>query len=179
MPRSVYLLVYHSPLFPAHWGLFIPYPVSLLHPSTATVPDDEGSPSQKTAIGKVIHVHGDSFNGFAHQFKRNYEHDTTQRAHSLVWLCEVGDEWVGDGEDEKGDERELKLDVEPVDEIERRALSVPAPGPSLKHAGNLGGGKKVEIKNCQTWLRDFVQVLVEEGIFPSSALAALDAAPKN
>lgn len=38
---------------------------------------------------------------------------------------------------------------------------------------------KVEIKNCQTWLREVVEALIEDEVFPPIALAVLDEAPKN
>jgi hypothetical protein len=38
---------------------------------------------------------------------------------------------------------------------------------------------RVDVKNCQTWLRDVVVVLVENGIFPDDALVTLDRAPKK
>jgi hypothetical protein len=40
-------------------------------------------------------------------------------------------------------------------------------------------GRRVAIKNCQTWMREFVVALVEEEILDGSAIGALDAAPKN
>jgi hypothetical protein len=38
---------------------------------------------------------------------------------------------------------------------------------------------KVDLRNCQTWLREFVGVLVEDGVLSGDALVVMDGAPKN
>jgi hypothetical protein len=109
MARDIYLIVYTSPLFPAHWTLWIP---------------TEANPQ----IGKGIHATGDAANGFQHEFKRNYDLSEEDRAYRLFLLAQVNDRWVvdvpGDGL--------FSVDTIPVDGVERIALSVPAPGKSLR-----------------------------------------------
>jgi len=39
-------------------------------------------------------------------------------------------------------------------------------------------GVKVEIKNCQSWLREYVVALVEKKVLEASALEVVDSAPK-
>jgi len=39
-------------------------------------------------------------------------------------------------------------------------------------------GVKVEMKNCQSWLREYVIALVEKNVFEASALDVVDSAPK-
>jgi len=39
-------------------------------------------------------------------------------------------------------------------------------------------GTKVEIKNCQSWLREYVVALVEKRVLEASALDVVDSAPK-
>ena len=42
-----------------------------------------------------------------------------------------------------------------------------------------GPRHRVEIRNCQTWMREVVGVLVGEGMLGSEALDVVDEAPKN
>jgi len=155
--REIYLLSYNSRLFPAHWGIWIPY---IANPS----------------VGKVIHVTGDAASGFQHEFKRNYNLLTTGRAHKLTLLAKVSSRHVTDT---LGDGL-FSIDTIAVDDIERQALAIEAPGKSLMSAGAKANiGRKVEIRNCQTWIWDLVSALVADGIFPESALNELQKAPKN
>ena len=39
-------------------------------------------------------------------------------------------------------------------------------------------GTKVEIKNCQSWLREYVVALVEKGVLEASALDVVEGAPE-
>ena len=71
MSRPLYLVVYHSRLFAAHWALWIPTYAN------ETVGD----------VGKVIHVEGSPSEGFSHQFKRNYDISKTSRSKSTIFLC--------------------------------------------------------------------------------------------
>ena len=121
--RTVYLLVYHSPLFPAHWGLWIP---------------NAGS----TTIGKTVHVFGDVANGFEHEFKRNYEPDGTNRRNSLIELAQVEDDHVVDSPGE-----DFSVDTNPLDDVERVALSIPAPSKSL-----LSYAEASHLSHCLTFL---------------------------
>jgi hypothetical protein len=110
MARSIYLIVYNSRLFPAHWSLWIP---SLSDPT----------------IGKRIQATGDALTGFTIAFERNYDIEATNRAHRLITLAEVDDIYVDDGDSCKGGPE--STDARPIDKLEKIALSVPAPGPSL------------------------------------------------
>ena len=68
------------------------------------------------------------------------------------------------------------------DAIERVALSVPAPGPSLRSASATTGPTripKVEVKDCQYWAKQFVRALVQSGIYPEDAVAVVDNAPQH
>lgn len=109
--RDIYLIVYHSPMFPAHWAFWIP-----------SISDPQ--------VGKKIHVTGDSFRGFQHEFQRNYYPSTTGRTHSLILLASVEDQFV---KDVPGN-REFSVDTDAADDIEKKALEIPAPGKSLRSA---------------------------------------------
>lgn len=78
MPRTVYLIVYNSPLFPAHWALWIP----------------RASPPN---LGKLIHATGDARNGFTIAFERNYDINGTTRAYQIIPLAQVLDHYAVDG----------------------------------------------------------------------------------
>jgi hypothetical protein len=108
MTRTVYLVVYNSPLFPAHWGLWIPS----LNDST---------------VGKLLNAEGDAANGFEIVFERNYAIDATSRQHQFLLLAEVSDHHVVDV---KGD-GSPGSDSTAHDNLEQVLLSVPAPGASL------------------------------------------------
>lgn len=114
--RKIYLIVYRSPLFPAHWSIWVP---SL----------------SNTDIGKRIQVTGDSAQGFEHEFVRNYNATGTKRQRSLFLLAEVDDKHVVDV---PGDGTE-SIDTSAADDIERSALSIPAPGKSLRVTGSSVG----------------------------------------
>jgi hypothetical protein len=108
-------------------------------------------------------------------------------------LCQVPEKSIVDV---KGDGY-FSTDTEAADEIERCALAVPAPGPSLRSSSAVvrvdselllylipitssqGSRSRVEMKNCQTWLREFVLALIDKDIFPSEALVEVEQAPRN
>lgn len=108
MTRTVYLIIYNSPLFPAHWSLWIP---SL----------------DNAAIGKRLHAEGDASQGFRVVFKRNYVPEEDTRQYQKLLHAEVSDRHVVDV---KGTGTQVS-DSTAHDDLERVLLSVPAPGPSL------------------------------------------------
>ncbi|KZO94365.1 hypothetical protein CALVIDRAFT_556398 [Calocera viscosa TUFC12733] len=175
--RPVYLIVYHSPLFPAHWALFLP---NLTSTPSPTPPISSSSPPPPPVpevhkTGTVLNVAGSSFSGFAHEFKRNYDLEEDGRSYSLFLLdADIDPGLVGDTRGE-----EPSVDAEGRDELERLALSVPAPGPSLQPGAAKGRRGRAEIRNCQTWLWEAVQAYVEAGMMHSIALERLAAAPVN
>ncbi|KDR78330.1 hypothetical protein GALMADRAFT_94990 [Galerina marginata CBS 339.88] len=154
--RPIYLIAYESPLFRSHWALWIPVLES------------------NEKMGKKIHVTGNPHVGFEHEFMRNYCIEDTTRKLNLIKLANVDSKYVvdvpGDGT--------LSTDTGAADEIEKIALTVTPPSKSLRSASSTPG-KKVQIKDCQTWMREFVEALISEQVFPISALEILDTAPKN
>ncbi|KAH7016841.1 hypothetical protein EDB80DRAFT_272929 [Ilyonectria destructans] len=109
MSFSVYILVYTSRLFPAHWALWIPS-------------------RRDPAIGKRVHATGDARVGFEVEFDRNYNIEQTSRQHQLVHLAQVQDTFISDASCISGP---LSSERQPCDKIEEVALSLPPPGPSL------------------------------------------------
>ncbi|TVY30603.1 hypothetical protein LHYA1_G000641 [Lachnellula hyalina] len=145
MSRPVYLIIYHSPIFAAHWALWIPYY------------------EQEVAgnSGKIINVQGSPSEGFLHEFERNYDIAAETRRHSIRLLSWLDSKYIIDT---TGD---YSVDSTAIDFLECSALTIQAPGPSLRSAGE------------HTWLRQFVSILVENGTFSEDALVELDNAPKN
>ncbi|KAF2681241.1 hypothetical protein K458DRAFT_420760 [Lentithecium fluviatile CBS 122367] len=156
MPRTIYLAIYNSRLFPAHWALWIPHK------------DDP-------AIGKRIHANGNASEGFTIDFERNHNIEETTGSYQLLALAEVADKFL---EDVRGGGTQ-GVDQVACDWVEEVALSVQAPGKSLTHVRAEGPRRRVEIQNCQTWLREVVAALVREGVMEEAALRIIDSAPKN
>ncbi|KFY09294.1 hypothetical protein V492_05545 [Pseudogymnoascus sp. VKM F-4246] len=160
MSRPVYLVVYPSPLFPAHWALWLPYYTN----------GSEGS------VGKYINIEGDPATGFSLDIRRSYDLTTEPAKKSLILLCWVDARHISDEADP------WSPNSNPVDAIEKGATSVQPPEKSLRSAGTRGAsgpGSRVELKNCQTWLRDVVVLLAGDGTFPNEAIQVLDQAPRN
>lgn len=155
--RELFVLRYPAHLFAAHMALFIPH-------------------ADNKDIGKVIHATGDSRMGFEQEVKRNYDAvDSTRRpVRYALGTVDAGlvEDVVGNGE--------LVIENPPVaqDEIERIVLTVPAPGPSLRKASDGPVQGKVEIKNCQTWLREVISLLVDRTVLDAEALVKFDAIPR-
>lgn len=109
MPHAIYLIIFNSPLFPAHWAMYIP------HATT-------------TGKGTLINVRGDPSTGFCHEFERNYDPNSTADRKKLLYLCDVEEEhivdMIGDGA--------ASIDAHAVDDIERMALQVCAPPKTLR-----------------------------------------------
>lgn len=104
--RPIYLLVFPSFLFPAHWSLFVP---TLADPSA----------------GKRIHVTGDVANGFRHEFGRGYTLGESMQQYKLLLIAEVKQGFVVDDVPEGIDEGGA------IDPMEGLALTIPAPTKSL------------------------------------------------
>ncbi|THH18703.1 hypothetical protein EW146_g2326 [Bondarzewia mesenterica] len=155
MTRTVYLAVFNSILFPAHWGLWIP-----------TV--------EKPELGKMIQVNGDPLSGFQHDFERNCNIKDTKRTHTLFVLAEIEDRFVLDLPPNADNPQEPAA----IDKIEQKAFAIPPPTKSLRSSAN-AAMKKVDIKNCQTWLCELVDALVADHIFPKSAIQVMKDAPRN
>ena len=106
------------------------------------------------------------------------------RSHSLLMLGSTHGSAVEEGEDEdeghprgidEGGDQQETVDRSPRDAFERVAMLVKAPGKSLRAAGGgRGYGRRVAVRNCQTWLRDVVQELVGEDMLKVAALDVVD-----
>ncbi|PQE09994.1 hypothetical protein CJF31_00003916 [Rutstroemia sp. NJR-2017a BVV2] len=165
--RPIYLTVYSSPMFAAHWSIWIP--------------DCDANTQKTTAIGKRIHVHGDSRVGFDHEFVRNFNMDLDERTRTDILLGWTDTANVAARTD--GDTN--STDKEARDIIEKWALTIPAPGPSLRDSSSSATDifqaprTRVKLQNCQTWMTELVAKLIEEKILDEGANTVIANAPKN
>ncbi|KAF2635919.1 hypothetical protein P280DRAFT_461099, partial [Massarina eburnea CBS 473.64] len=120
MARTIHLAIFNSPIFPAHWALWIP------HLDTAN-------------IGKLLEADGDAANSFEICFHRNYDLGGDSRRHQILPPGEVDDDLLVDV---KGD-RTQTVDRIAHDRFEEITLSVAAPKPSLVSAAAPGPKKRV------------------------------------
>ncbi|KAF8606902.1 hypothetical protein BDV93DRAFT_520521 [Ceratobasidium sp. AG-I] len=159
--RSIYIIVFHSPIFPAHWAIWIPR-------------------ANDPQTGKLLNAVGDPATGFVHEFQRNFcpERVSSGNISIILLSSRVEASHIVDGDEAE----DSTIDAVALDDIERVALTIPPPVKSLNSVGQGGSvrpGRRVAIKNCQTWLRELVVALVEEKILETSAIDTLDGAPKN
>jgi hypothetical protein len=110
MPRPIYLIIFHSPIFPAHWALWVPQVEADVIGGT----------------GKIINVQGSPNEGFVHELKRNYDLTTETRSYSMKYLCDISPSMVVDT-----DEGHRTGNV-PIDDLEKAALAIQPPAPSLR-----------------------------------------------
>jgi hypothetical protein len=150
--RLLYVLVYPSRLFAAHWSFWIP---------------DIGADGRETHVGDRIHVTGDRLNGFEYEYICGYDVKGDDRHPNAFPIGLLLDDSLrslhyGPGNDgAKG----------PVNVLDKILQDVPAPGPSLNQVaapipGDEGKGlpKRKEVRDCQWWIRQAVTRLVENSI---------------
>ncbi|KAN0116709.1 hypothetical protein V8E51_002686 [Hyaloscypha variabilis] len=161
--RPVYLVVYKSRVFAAHWTMWIP---------------DYDANTQATAnMGKYINVRGDPRNGFVHEFVRNHNMDQCTSPKEIIFLGWTDAANVA----VRSSGTNCYADTEATDRLEEGALYVPAPGPSLRSAcsSSSGSRNRVQLQNCQTWMTELVGKLVENGLLDARANTIIANAPKN
>ena len=107
--RDIKLIVYFSPLFPAHWALFIP---------TAVNPD----------VSKIIHTTRDVLKRFKVKFKRGYNEAATNHQKEVMNLCTVNGTHIN--------VLQRSMNKRLINDIKRKAAAIPAPGKSLRLAGS-------------------------------------------
>jgi hypothetical protein len=124
MPGSPTLMAYlvcyvPSPLFPAHWSLWIPYD------------------SRESTIGTRIHVTGDALNGFKHEFDRRHDPATDDRRPRLIELGLIDSSHISPvGPVSNSEESHDHVIPRAYNELEQLALKIPAPGPSLRSSAS-------------------------------------------
>ncbi|KAK6535957.1 hypothetical protein TWF281_000206 [Arthrobotrys megalospora] len=166
MPRAAQLLVSRTakPDIPAHWSLYVPY-------------------ASSNDTGKLIHVVGSPLYGFMLEFKAPYvpAEDSIKRV--SFPLCTIEDEHIRDTESYElvdGGRKTVVMAVETArceDELELIAMAVDVP--EKTKGWNPLVPAKVGDKNCQWWMREYVDMLVKEGVFTEEAYANLAKVPET
>lgn len=169
--QRLYVVIPPSPLFAAHWSFFLPQHCSY---------DPVKKRYEESNKGRRIHVSGDRLNGFALEIIRDYSVSKHRSVGSRRYPVGIlssnclqsteGDPDVGQCHKNKDDdEGGGYIDNQAVDSFETICLEVEAPGPSLRSAqqgANATDGRrlKVEVRDCQWWVRQVVGVLEERGL---------------
>lgn len=167
----LYVLIPPSPLFAAHWSIFVPDTSSF---------DAISRRQEASSTGRRIHVSGDRFNGFHLEIIRNYDiskHKAVGTRRFKVALIPSScltrvteQESSNSGNNIQKDDHEGGgyVDNQPVDDFERAVLQTEAPGPSLNSAQSAvgPGGRRVkaEVKDCQWWVKQVITRLFEQGL---------------
>ncbi|KAI1771436.1 hypothetical protein F4818DRAFT_204278 [Hypoxylon cercidicola] len=160
MHRTLYVLVYPSRLFAAHWSFWIPYV-------------DAGN--QPLDIGDRIHATGDRLNGFQYEYICNYnvrEDDRHPNVFPIGLVLDIHLSRSGKNENvipsENGRSDTENLAFNAFDEACR---DVPAPEPSLNKVDRTDVSKatgaplkRAKVKDCQWWIKEVTSHLVEIGI---------------
>ncbi|KAI0835949.1 hypothetical protein F5Y06DRAFT_274829 [Hypoxylon sp. FL0890] len=160
MHRTLYVLVYPSRLFAAHWSFWLPYI------------DDAGHQSN---IGDRIHVTGDRLNGFQYEYVRNYDVSEDDRHPSAFPIGKVSETHLirisGDGNVISGGDRQEHEENIAVNAFDKACREMPAPGPSLNRIDRTDVSKatgappkNVEVKDCQWWIKEATSHLVQTGM---------------
>lgn len=200
-PVVLYVLIPPSPLFVAHWSLFVPDRVT-----------SNGTGSQQNkgrGIGRRIHVAGDRLNGFRLEIVRQYDVEKHERVGKRRFaIGTVSDEALaplmkGDPalqdqiesyQHKEEEEGGGYIDIRPIDRLESAILEIEAPGPSLTSISNseASNGRRVkgEVRDCQWWVKQVVLHLLQRGMIHqytstdcnkvlSSPLEVLESLPKH
>src|SRR4051812_19269614 len=125
MSRSIYLIVFNSPLFPAHWALWVPH-------------------SDTPATGTYLNATGDAATGFTIEIERNYALGADGRRYQVILLAGVQDEHVVDVKGDGG----ASTDCIARDYLEEIALGVEPPGKSLVSVGDEVGSFEFRLLEC-------------------------------
>lgn len=136
MQQLLYVLVYPSRLFAAHWSFWIPY---------------LNANGKEADTGDRIHVTGDRLNGFQYEYVRNYNVREDERKPGRFAIGLLSAASVSDNHDTVG-----LTAGDALNPFDRACREVEAPGPSLNKvvttdAGRANGPppKKNEVKDCQ------------------------------
>lgn len=119
---DIFLLCYlPSPLFHAHWALFIP---------------NQARPQ----CGTVLNVRGDPLNGFVHEFEREYiPSEDPEKPPTMLKLGTIAERLIrSEGTAPYG------KDATAFNQLERLALSIDAPGRSLGRGASKNVGLSSE-----------------------------------
>ncbi|KAI1267653.1 hypothetical protein F5Y18DRAFT_378387 [Xylariaceae sp. FL1019] len=177
MDRTLYVLVYPSRLFAAHWSLWIPH-------------------VQDFKVGDRIHVTGDRLNGFQYEYIRSYDVSDDDRHPNAFPIGSVNELHLKGVEDNSANTAEEMSDGNNsvCNAFDEACRQIPAPGPSLNKVSIAGGStatagppKKAQVKDCQWWVKEVVSHLMEkqmllpleEGNEIDSPISKVDGLPRH
>lgn len=188
--RNVYVVVPPSPFFAAHRSLFLPG-----EHKDGRLPSDP-----ENHRGRRIHVSGDRLSGFELEIIREYDVSKHRSGAGRKYLIgtftsvysetsqEVENATLTGFDRKDEDEGGGYINNRPQDQFEAACVLVKAPGPSLRSVKETQDGMRtrlVEQKNCQSWIRDVVETLINCGILRSlpdsreSPIELLEKVPKH
>ncbi|KAK2035759.1 hypothetical protein LZ31DRAFT_511917 [Colletotrichum somersetense] len=158
-PPGVFLVesvVYNGAPFKDHWAYFV---------RSHENPD----------IGVLIHATGDVKNSFKFEIKRSHDFDATgnypTKRTPLQWVDAQHFDMKAMLNNGKH-----KIDTVPVCGFEASAHKAKAPGKTLNSVEDMTKtGKKITQKNCQSWLVESADFLVQDRIFISEVAVYLHA----
>ncbi|KAH6910002.1 hypothetical protein BKA70DRAFT_1221632 [Coprinopsis sp. MPI-PUGE-AT-0042] len=149
-------------LFPDHWALFVQMEGDLKRTEGATGAIDLSADSR----GDIINVRGDPSTGFRYEAIRNWRPSEEMEPMRIYHIGHIPSSCVA-YELESSPSGQVE-DTEPRSTFEKLVLeNVPPPGISLRSAASQEDGKpgrRIALKNCQTWLREAVEVAIAAGI---------------
>ncbi|CAJ2510208.1 Uu.00g061080.m01.CDS01 [Anthostomella pinea] len=160
MHHTLFVLVYPSRLFAAHWSFWLPYDDASNH------------------IGDRVHVTGDRLGGFQYEYIRNYDVSEDDRHPKALPIGIVSDTHLSKASkdenlapSEKGQQDAEHVAFNAFDEACRE---VPAPGPSFNKVNRSDAAKapgappkKAEVKDCQWWIKEAASHMVKTGMLLS------------
>ncbi|KAF3020296.1 hypothetical protein E8E14_013416 [Neopestalotiopsis sp. 37M] len=153
MYRTIYVLVYPSRLFAAHWSLWIPHL------------DADG---QEREVGDRIHATGDRLHGFVYEYDCDYNMKTDDRKPIAFPIGRTLAQHVSANDKEQDAD---SSESHPVNDLDAACRKVPAPGPSLNKVSQpdndhvtSGRPARTLVKDCQWWIGEVVPHLVSEGL---------------
>ncbi|QPC78059.1 hypothetical protein HYE68_008811 [Fusarium pseudograminearum] len=101
--------------------------------------------------GTVFQAVGSGFHGYQPEIKRNYDLKNTFRKYTTFSLGQIDDSHL--------------------DHLEQVTRSLPGAGTAPNPLDPFSG------ENCQDWAKTFIQIVVDQGLLPSTAVDALANAP--
>jgi hypothetical protein len=156
MYQTLYVLVYPSRPFAAHWSFWIPH---------------LNAGGQESHTGDRIHVTGDRLNGFEYEYVRDYSVDQDDRKPTAFPIGSVLVSHTGNArnDENRGLDETTKSSalVTSWNQFDYACQQVPAPGPSLNRVTpsdermRTGPPRRPEVKDCQWWIRKAVSYLSE------------------
>ncbi|KAF1967951.1 hypothetical protein BU23DRAFT_280215 [Bimuria novae-zelandiae CBS 107.79] len=119
-----------------------------------------------------IHVEGTVRDSFKHEFHCGSYGPWSGRRPWQKVLGKISDKYLTYGQ-------MTGADTTPYNAVEGLALSIPAPVPSLNSVTGAASGLRPEIRDCQWWLEQLINQLIERQVLHADALKILEENPEQ